>query len=95
MHAQRRGRRGALVSGDRAVHGAEAPAEARLDRSTTTASPTGSGSARTRRTSPSGCSSSSITTSKDAPAPVWMVEGVPAVMKGKTLGLELVGGGGN
>ena len=30
----------------------------------------------------------------DAPAPVWMVEGVPAVMKGKTLGLEIVGGGG-
>jgi dipeptidyl aminopeptidase/acylaminoacyl peptidase len=30
----------------------------------------------------------------DAPAPVWMVEGVPAVMKGKTLGLELVGDGG-
>ena len=27
----------------------------------------------------------------DAPAPVWLVEGVPAVMKGKTLGLELVG----
>ena len=26
----------------------------------------------------------------DAPAPVWMVHGVPAVMKGKTLGLELV-----
>jgi dipeptidyl aminopeptidase/acylaminoacyl peptidase len=25
-----------------------------------------------------------------APAPVWLVEGVPAVMKGKTLGLELV-----
>jgi dipeptidyl aminopeptidase/acylaminoacyl peptidase len=25
-----------------------------------------------------------------APAPVWMVEGVPATMKGKTLGLELV-----
>ncbi|MFH1764409.1 MAG: prolyl oligopeptidase family serine peptidase [Gemmatimonadota bacterium] len=32
---------------------------------------------------------------KDAPAPVWMVEGVPAVMKGKALGLGLVGGGGN
>jgi dienelactone hydrolase len=31
---------------------------------------------------------------KDAPPPVWMVEGVPAVMKGKMLGLELVGGGG-
>jgi dipeptidyl aminopeptidase/acylaminoacyl peptidase len=37
------------------------------------------------------------------PAPVWMAEGVPAIMKGKTLGLELVtekvtseqGGGGN
>jgi dipeptidyl aminopeptidase/acylaminoacyl peptidase len=29
---------------------------------------------------------------KDAPAPVWMTEGVPAVMKGKTLGLELVDG---
>ncbi len=29
---------------------------------------------------------------KDAPAPVWMVEGVPATKKGKTLGLELVGG---
>ncbi len=27
----------------------------------------------------------------DAPAPVWLAEGVPAVMKGKTLGLELVG----
>lgn len=26
-----------------------------------------------------------------APAPVWLAEGVPAVMKGKTLGLELVG----
>ena len=26
----------------------------------------------------------------DAPAPVWMEEGVPATMKGKTLGLELV-----
>ncbi|MFQ5572240.1 MAG: hypothetical protein ACE5G0_21400, partial [Rhodothermales bacterium] len=25
---------------------------------------------------------------KDAPAPVWMEEGVPAVLKGKTLGLE-------
>ncbi|MGD2124335.1 MAG: prolyl oligopeptidase family serine peptidase [Gemmatimonadota bacterium] len=31
---------------------------------------------------------------KDAPAPVWMVEGVPAVMKGKKLGLELVDGTG-
>jgi Tol biopolymer transport system component len=29
-----------------------------------------------------------------APAPVWMEEGVPAVMKGKTLGLELTGNGG-
>jgi dipeptidyl aminopeptidase/acylaminoacyl peptidase len=28
---------------------------------------------------------------KDAPAPVWLAEGVPAVKKGKTLGLELVG----
>ncbi|MGH7577702.1 MAG: prolyl oligopeptidase family serine peptidase [Longimicrobiales bacterium] len=27
---------------------------------------------------------------KDAPPPVWMVEGVPAIKKGKTLGLELV-----
>ena len=27
---------------------------------------------------------------KDAPPPVWMVEGVPALLKGKTLGLELV-----
>lgn len=26
----------------------------------------------------------------DAPAPVWLEEGVPAVMKGKTLGLELI-----
>jgi dipeptidyl aminopeptidase/acylaminoacyl peptidase len=26
----------------------------------------------------------------DAPAPVWLVEGVPATLKGKTLGLELV-----
>jgi len=26
----------------------------------------------------------------DAPPPVWMVEGVPAVLKGKTLGLDLV-----
>jgi dipeptidyl aminopeptidase/acylaminoacyl peptidase len=32
---------------------------------------------------------------KDAPPPVWMVEGVPAVLKGKTLGLELVREGGN
>jgi len=39
----------------------------------------------------------------DAPAPVWLAEGVPATMKGKTLGLELIeakpkvqtGGGGN
>ena len=29
----------------------------------------------------------------DAPAPVWMEKGVPAVEKGKTLGLELVKGG--
>jgi dipeptidyl aminopeptidase/acylaminoacyl peptidase len=28
---------------------------------------------------------------QDAPAPVWMVDGVPATMKGKTLGLELTG----
>ena len=28
-----------------------------------------------------------------APAPVWMTEGVPATMKGKTLGLEIKGGG--
>jgi len=27
----------------------------------------------------------------DAPPPVWLAEGVPAVMKGKTLGLDLVG----
>lgn len=27
---------------------------------------------------------------KDAPAPVWMVEGVPAIKKGRTLGLETV-----
>jgi hypothetical protein len=27
----------------------------------------------------------------DAPAPRWMVEGVPAMEKGRTLGLELVG----
>jgi len=26
---------------------------------------------------------------KDAPAPIWMTEGVPAVLKGKTLGLEI------
>jgi hypothetical protein len=37
---------------------------------------------------------------KGAPAPVWMVDGVPAVMKGKDLGLEIIteattsGGGG-
>ena len=31
----------------------------------------------------------------DAPAPVWMEKGVPAVEKGKTLGLELVKGGGS
>jgi hypothetical protein len=30
----------------------------------------------------------------DAPPPVWMVEGVPAVLKGKEFGLELVKGGG-
>jgi dipeptidyl aminopeptidase/acylaminoacyl peptidase len=29
---------------------------------------------------------------KDAPPPVWMVEGIPAVRKGETLGLELVEG---
>jgi len=29
---------------------------------------------------------------KGAPAPVWMTEGVPAVLKGKTLGLEIKGG---
>jgi len=28
---------------------------------------------------------------KDAPAPVWMEQGVPAVLKGKTLGLEVAG----
>ncbi|UCC81632.1 MAG: S9 family peptidase [Gemmatimonadota bacterium] len=28
---------------------------------------------------------------KDAPAPVWLAEGVPAVEKGRTLGLEFVG----
>ncbi|MFT5369471.1 MAG: acetyl esterase/lipase [Candidatus Latescibacterota bacterium] len=28
---------------------------------------------------------------KDAPAPVWMAEGIPAIQKGKTLGLELIG----
>ena len=27
----------------------------------------------------------------DAPSPVWLEEGVPAVKKGKTMGLELVG----
>ncbi len=27
---------------------------------------------------------------KDAPAPIWMAEGVPAIQKGKTLGLELI-----
>lgn len=27
---------------------------------------------------------------KDAPAPVWLAEGVPAVQKGKTMGLDLV-----
>jgi dipeptidyl aminopeptidase/acylaminoacyl peptidase len=27
---------------------------------------------------------------KDAPPPVWMVHGVPAILKGKTLGLDLV-----
>ena len=27
---------------------------------------------------------------KDAPAPVWMIEGIPAIQKGKTLGLELI-----
>ena len=26
----------------------------------------------------------------DAPAPVWLAEGVPAVQKGRTLGLELI-----
>ncbi len=31
---------------------------------------------------------------KDAPVPVWMAEGVPAVSKGKTLGLEPANGGG-
>jgi dipeptidyl aminopeptidase/acylaminoacyl peptidase len=30
---------------------------------------------------------------KGAPAPVWMVEGIPATKKGLTLGLELVGAG--
>jgi hypothetical protein len=30
---------------------------------------------------------------KDAPPPVWMVEGVPATLKGKSLGLDLVEGG--
>jgi dipeptidyl aminopeptidase/acylaminoacyl peptidase len=28
---------------------------------------------------------------KGAPAPLWLAEGVPAIQKGKTLGLELVG----
>ncbi len=28
----------------------------------------------------------------DAPAPVWMEEGVPAILKGETLGLELTTG---
>jgi hypothetical protein len=31
---------------------------------------------------------------KGAPAPVWMEEGVPAVLKGKEYGLELVNRGG-
>jgi dipeptidyl aminopeptidase/acylaminoacyl peptidase len=31
---------------------------------------------------------------KDAPPPVWMVHGIPAVQKGETLGLELVDGWG-
>jgi hypothetical protein len=26
----------------------------------------------------------------DAPAPVWIAEGVPAIAKGRTMGLELV-----
>jgi hypothetical protein len=26
---------------------------------------------------------------KGAPAPVWMTDGVPAVLKGKTMGLEI------
>jgi dipeptidyl aminopeptidase/acylaminoacyl peptidase len=30
---------------------------------------------------------------KGAPAPVWLAEGIPAIAKGKTLGLELVGEG--
>lgn len=30
---------------------------------------------------------------KDAPAPKWMVEGVPAVEKGRSMGFELTGGG--
>ena len=30
----------------------------------------------------------------DAPAPVWMTDGVPALMKGKELGLDLKKGGG-
>ena len=32
---------------------------------------------------------------KDAAMPVWMAEGIPAVMKGKTYGFELVDGGGS
>jgi hypothetical protein len=32
---------------------------------------------------------------KDAPAPVWMEVGVPAVMKGKEFGLELMDKGGH
>lgn len=28
---------------------------------------------------------------RGAPAPVWMVEGVPATLKGRSLGLELTG----
>jgi dipeptidyl aminopeptidase/acylaminoacyl peptidase len=32
---------------------------------------------------------------KGTPAPVWMEKGVPAVLKGKTLGLDLVGEGGS
>ncbi len=30
---------------------------------------------------------------KDAPAPKWMVEGIPATEKGRTMGFELTGGG--
>jgi hypothetical protein len=26
----------------------------------------------------------------DAPAPIWLEEGVPATLKGRTLGLELI-----